>query len=88
MYREDRIKASLVNNDPPVRPGQVWRLNGDYRKMTHCDLIRVVCRYPFSSPADGRLWVIEWVHAIQRLERMTERTLRLLYDLRNDVPEV
>lgn len=38
--------------------------------------IRIVCHYDFESFENEELWVVEYLGYPQRLERMSERTLR------------
>jgi hypothetical protein len=51
--------------------------------------VRVICRYPFAQPADGRLWVVEkHPGSLGKIYRIPELSLRLLYDLAEEAPEL
>lgn len=77
--------ASIAPAEPiQLRAGQVW-------KPTHGDIpaiapVRIVCRYPFATARDGAMWIIEYMDAIQRLDRISESTLTALWYLATDVP--
>jgi hypothetical protein len=73
-------RMSVQANLPAVEGGQVWCKDPDADR-DYPNEIRIVCRYPFAKPADGRMWIWESPFSFERLERITELTLRQLYTL-------
>jgi hypothetical protein len=85
---EEEIREQLQINLPEVRQAQVWLLVRDQDDVDYPTQIRVICRYPFAQPGDGRLWVVEnYSGVIGKIYRIPELSLRALYDLAEDVPE-
>jgi hypothetical protein len=89
MNHHDQALAAVEANDPEVRQGQVWRLRDEFISRPSAEYpmrLRVICRYPFTEPGDGRLWVVEADAGYSgRIFRMTEIMLRDAYDLHDDV---
>lgn len=79
-----QARVSMQVNFPPVESGQRWRLDPDGNK-DYPNEIRIVCRYPFVAPADGRTWIFESAMSFEHLERIPELTLRQLYKLTEEV---
>jgi hypothetical protein len=80
---DDRVRHEIETNDPPVEIGQTWspRFTDRYRRSLR--RVHVVAPYPFSDH-DQREWVVEWIALVSHLERVTEYTLRWLYELDKD----
>jgi hypothetical protein len=71
---------------PPIQisAGQEWRPRS--KQTPGITRVRIVCRYPFATADDGAMWVIEHMDVVQKLERVSERTLVQLWYLAADVP--
>lgn len=76
-----QARSSMHVNYPPVESAQLWEKAPGSDK-DYPNEIRIVCRYPFATPADGRMWIFESAMSFEHLERITELTLRQLYTLR------
>jgi hypothetical protein len=66
-----------------IRAGQTWRPVAD--AAPGVGQVRIICRYPFATPEDGPVWIIEFLHSISRLDKVTEETLTELWRLEADV---
>lgn len=86
---EEEVQEQLQANLPAVRPAQVWQqVNKSKNYAAYPTEIRVICRYPFSKPEDGRLWVVEkHPGSMGRIWRIPELSLRVLYELYEEAPE-
>lgn len=85
---EEETRGQLQANQPEVRQGQVWNHTNNIGGVEYPSQIRIICRYPFSQPADGRLWVVEnYPGSLGKIYRIPELSLRVLYDLAEDAPE-
>lgn len=85
---EDEIRDQLQANVPEVRTAQVWRCTHHEIDVAYPAHVRIICRYPFTSVADGRLWIVEsYPGSLGRIYRIPELTLRVLYDLAEEAPE-
>jgi hypothetical protein len=85
MATEDEARAQVEKNDPEFKSGQIWRLIPTYAVSAYPQEIRIVCRYPFNTPEDGRSWIFESAYSISHLAREPELTLRQIYELYEDV---
>lgn len=75
-------------NQSEVRVGQVWDYNKRAGHYSYLMRIRTICRYPFAEATDGPLWVVEsYPGLLGKIYRLPELSLRLLYDLAEEVPE-
>jgi len=83
--REAAARDQMAADDPAVQVGQIWRLESTSPSLTYMRELRVVCRYQFARPQDGRLWIVESMTSFMRFERMSELTLRRLFSLYQDV---
>lgn len=72
------VEIEIATNTPPVDGGQEWHATSASVSQA-MRKIRVVCRYPFAGPSDGRMWIVESTVALHSLQRLSERTLRSLY---------
>lgn len=88
-FREEEVQEQLQTNAPEVRQGQVWNRSHQTKiDAAYPSQVRIICRYPFSQPEDGRLWVVEkYPGALGRIYRIPELSLRVLYDLAEEAPE-
>lgn len=86
---EEEVREQLQVNLPEVRQGQVWGQSGHKdAEVAYPSQVRIICRYPFSRPEDGRLWVVEkYPGSLGRIYRIPELSLRVLYDLAEEAPE-
>jgi hypothetical protein len=86
---EEEVQEALQANLPEVRQGQLWNHNNKRdRLVDYPSRIRVICRYPFSQPLDGRLWVVEsQPGSLGKIYRIPELSLRVLYDLAEETPD-
>jgi hypothetical protein len=83
----DELNHQLDTNSPEVRQGQVWRCDSSKQYVAYPYEIRIITLYPFSKPEDGRIWIVEQHPAgLQKMWRIPELSLRLLYDLVEDEP--
>jgi hypothetical protein len=86
---EEEIQEQLQANLPEVAMGQVWTRSNTHDGFDYPRQVRVICRYPFAQPADGRLWVVEkHPGSLGQIYRIPELSLRLLYDLAEEAPEL
>jgi hypothetical protein len=86
---EEEIQEQLQANLPEVAQGQVWTNTHNDALYSYPRKIRIICRYPFAQPADGRLWVVEkHPGSLGKIYRIPELSLRLLYDLAEEAPEL
>lgn len=84
---EDEAQEQLQANIPDVRQGQVWRQRGRGENyIAYPTEVRIICRYPFAKPEDGRMWVVEKHPGLGKLWRIPELTLRVLYDVHHEAP--
>jgi hypothetical protein len=83
---DDRVRYEIETNTPAVEVGQTWspRFADEHRRIKR--RVHVVAPYPFSE-YDQREWVVEWIALVSHLERMTEYTLRWLYELDQEEPK-
>lgn len=81
MDKSSEVEAQIAANRPEIESGQIWTLTSSYSITEYPDEIRVVCRYPFARPEDGRVWIVEDTNTICRLYRTPEMTLWLVYKL-------
>jgi hypothetical protein len=86
---EEEIHEQLQANLPEVRQGQVWDQSGQSDVgVAYPSQLRIICRYPFSNPTDGRLWVVEkYPGSLGKIYRIPELSLRVLYGLAEEAPE-
>jgi hypothetical protein len=83
----DELNHQLDANQPEVRQGQVWRCDSSKQYVAYPYEIRIISLYPFTKPDDGRIWVVErHPGSLQKMWRIPELSLRLLYDLVEDEP--
>lgn len=85
MVTEEQARAQVEANDPEFKQGQIWRLLPEYAVSAFPQEIRIVCRYPFTAPEDGRVWIFESARSIAHLEREPELSIRQIYELYKDV---
>lgn len=84
----EEIREQLQANDPEVRQAQVWNRGATDAEVAYPSQVRIICRYPFSQPEDGRLWVVEkYPGSLGKIYRIPELSLRVLYDLAEEAPE-
>jgi hypothetical protein len=77
----ETVLEQIRDNDPEIATGQIWKIIKRTNDYAFPDSVRVVCRYPFAEPEDGRLWIVEDDTAVSKLLRCPELTLRSLYKL-------
>lgn len=87
-YISDQVQEQLDTNKPEVAQGQTWVLKPDSQfAAEYPGELRIICRYPFAPAQDGRMWVIENTGLLYSIQRLTEATLRSIYQLDQDAPE-
>jgi hypothetical protein len=87
-YKDQQIQDQLDSNSPEVRQGQIWNLGPrDFGILDYPVELRVICRYPFAAPEDGRLWLLENTGAVYSVMRLTEASLRSSYYLSENAPQ-
>lgn len=80
-----RQTATIALSEPtPLRVGQVWAPVSE--QVPGIAPVRIICRYPFATPGEGVVWVVEHLDAVQRIERVSESTLTQLWFLDTDAP--
>jgi hypothetical protein len=69
----------------PVIAGQVWVPKP--HTTPGATMIRVVCRYPFHTHENEKLWVVEYRDYTEKLEKVAEKTLIESWHLAEDIPD-